>query len=117
MRLRSLVPALATLCATASLALALPAGAAKATTTMQLEVQPKGSATWSSGSVTTPHYADNIRWNITTNLTTLHSAVSTACSTCHADGKGPFAGAPRQAAIGCSFSISEPNMASATDRS
>lgn len=30
----------------------------------------------------------------TTNLTTLHSAVSTACSTCHADGKGPFAGAP-----------------------
>jgi hypothetical protein len=30
----------------------------------------------------------------TTNLTTLHSAVSTTCSTCHADGKGPFAGAP-----------------------
>ena len=29
----------------------------------------------------------------TTNLTQLHSAVSTACSTCHADGKGPFAGA------------------------
>jgi hypothetical protein len=30
----------------------------------------------------------------TTNMTQLHSAVSTACSTCHADGKGPFAGAP-----------------------
>jgi hypothetical protein len=29
----------------------------------------------------------------TTNLTQLHGAVSTACSTCHADGKGPFAGA------------------------
>ena len=29
----------------------------------------------------------------TTNLTQLHTAVSTACSTCHADGKGPFAGA------------------------
>jgi hypothetical protein len=28
----------------------------------------------------------------TSNMTTLHSAVSTACSTCHADGKGPFAG-------------------------
>ncbi|MEI8299048.1 MAG: hypothetical protein WCH32_13590 [Pseudomonadota bacterium] len=29
----------------------------------------------------------------TTNMTTLHTAVSTTCSTCHADGKGPFAGA------------------------
>jgi hypothetical protein len=28
----------------------------------------------------------------TPNMTTLHGAVSTACSTCHADGKGPFAG-------------------------
>ena len=28
----------------------------------------------------------------TTNMTQLHTAVSTACSTCHADGKGPFAG-------------------------
>lgn len=30
----------------------------------------------------------------TTNLTQLHTAVTTACSTCHADGKGPFTGAP-----------------------
>ena len=30
----------------------------------------------------------------TANLNTLHTEVSTACSTCHADGKGPFAGAP-----------------------
>jgi hypothetical protein len=30
----------------------------------------------------------------TNNMTTLHSAVSTTCSTCHADGKGPFAGPP-----------------------
>ncbi|HUO81195.1 MAG TPA: hypothetical protein VMU00_13720 [Steroidobacteraceae bacterium] len=30
----------------------------------------------------------------TSNLTTLHSEVATTCSTCHADGKGPFAGAP-----------------------
>jgi hypothetical protein len=28
----------------------------------------------------------------TTNMTQLHTAVSTTCSTCHADGKGPFAG-------------------------
>ncbi|MCX7058275.1 MAG: multiheme c-type cytochrome, partial [Proteobacteria bacterium] len=28
----------------------------------------------------------------TPNMTTLHTAVSTTCSTCHADGKGPFAG-------------------------
>jgi hypothetical protein len=28
----------------------------------------------------------------TSNLTTLHSEVPTTCSTCHADGKGPFAG-------------------------
>ena len=28
----------------------------------------------------------------TSNMTTLHGQVSTACSTCHADGKGPFAG-------------------------
>jgi hypothetical protein len=27
-------------------------------------------------------------------MTQLHSAVATTCSTCHADGKGPFAGAP-----------------------
>ncbi len=29
----------------------------------------------------------------TTDLTALHSQVPTTCSTCHADGKGPFAGA------------------------
>jgi hypothetical protein len=29
----------------------------------------------------------------TANLTTLHSQVPATCSTCHADGKGPFAGA------------------------
>jgi hypothetical protein len=28
----------------------------------------------------------------TANMSTLHSAVPTTCSTCHADGKGPFAG-------------------------
>jgi len=30
----------------------------------------------------------------TSNLTTLHGQVASTCSTCHADGKGPFAGAP-----------------------
>jgi hypothetical protein len=29
----------------------------------------------------------------TTNMTQLHTAVSTTCTTCHGDGKGPFAGA------------------------